>query len=242
MTSSSSLSLKSWMTTLPCQRPAKTSCPNVPPSTIFFPNSNSSWRTDHSPNVASMSQTISDRRRSAWINSEKKFFLAYDGWCTSNSEKVKFKRTINCIFVIGCGSVVSALNVMLYSVSTLICKIELHLVITVLRKIGKVRWVELWGTDSLFTIIRLATWLNKDPNTPLLSDFIVKRVSRPFGSHRPPLQTMPVEYFSQHLAAATGCALQALVKNCFFHIFVAKKLKQEEKAGNLMQNLAKTCF
>ena len=35
------------------------------------------------------------------------------------------------------------------------------------------------------------------------------------------------------------CAPQTLVEICFFQVFIAKKLKKQEKARNLLQNLAK---
>ena len=42
------------------------------------------------------------------------------------------------------------------SVLTLICKVELNLVLTVLKMLIKVQRVGLWGTDFLFPLLRLA--------------------------------------------------------------------------------------
>ena len=60
---------------------------------------------------------------------------------------------------------VSIFHLDLSSVSTLVCKEELNCVLTVLRMLVKVGWVELGGTDFLLPILRLAPWFDKYPKT-----------------------------------------------------------------------------
>ena len=55
-------------------------------------------------------------------------------------------------------------RVIVFSVD-LVFKEELNLMLEILRKLVKVQWVELGGTDSLSQILRLANlWIDKDPN------------------------------------------------------------------------------